>query len=378
MSKWFNLHARVNAEKKRKTEVYVFDEIGGWGVSVNFLIQQIQEQNAEEIEVHLNSPGGDMFGGIAFYNYLRARAKNGATVRTINDGMAASAAGIIFLGGTERVMNTGSALMIHNPTWVCHGEADDFLKAAEDLGKFEDLLRDIYARETGMGEDKIREIMDVETWLTPSEALEMKFATAISDAPAVAANANTVKRFNFQHVPGALLSNQTPKSNTTMTDKIKQLLASLGVIKSTASDDDAIDQINAFVQQSKSTATALTETKETLTKATEQVATLTAKVDDVRKASITTRIEAMVKAGRLKEERKDALVATCMSTPDNGESILATIEESAPIASGGRAPLAAGQTNPPGESVHERFQAITDSAERSKFYSAHKDELLRA
>lgn len=146
-------------------------------VSSANLSNQLDAMNdVSEINVYINSYGGEVKEGIAIYNALR---RHKAKVRTICDGFACSIASVIFMAGDERIMNEASALMIHN-AWICaEGNATQLRKQAEDLEKITQLSIEAYKANSSLKEEKIVELMDNESWILPDEAIEYGFATAI-------------------------------------------------------------------------------------------------------------------------------------------------------------------------------------------------------
>ena len=132
--------------------------------------------DVQEIKVYINSYGGSVDQGIAIHNQLK---NHPAKITTICDGFACSIASIIFLAGDRRIMNNASLLMIHNPWSMTMGNAEDLRKQADDLDKMGDISINLYMQATGMSYDTIKRMMDEETWITPSEALEMGFATEV-------------------------------------------------------------------------------------------------------------------------------------------------------------------------------------------------------
>ena len=134
------------------------------------------------IELHLNSPGGDAFAGVAIYNLLKSCGK---PVSVMVDGLAASAASIVAMAGDTITMNTGSMLMIHEAQSMAFGNADDMRKMAETLTTVTSGIADIYVARTGLKKSDILDMQNVETWMTADEAVEMGFATKIGKNAAV-------------------------------------------------------------------------------------------------------------------------------------------------------------------------------------------------
>ena len=112
-----------------------------------------------DINVHINSYGGEVSEGLAIYNLLKAFPHK---VTTINDGFACSSASVVFMAGTERVMNKGSLLLIHNAWTYASGDSNALRKQADDLEKITMPSIAIYTSVTGMDEKSIKKMMDEE------------------------------------------------------------------------------------------------------------------------------------------------------------------------------------------------------------------------
>jgi len=146
--------------------VDVYDEIGGsWfsdGVTAgDFVAQLAAIPSSRELHVHINSPGGDVFDGIAIYNAIAQRQ---GPVTTVVDGLAASAASFIAQAGKNRVVSPGSMMMIHDASGICIGNAADMREVAELLDQVSGNLADIYAAHTGKPAPGWRDAMQAETW----------------------------------------------------------------------------------------------------------------------------------------------------------------------------------------------------------------------
>lgn len=170
-------------EKHKQTAtITIYGDITSWpwlesDVSSHNLSKQLESlEDVNEINVYINSYGGEVAEGIAIYNALR---RHKAKVRTICDGFACSIASVIFMAGDERVMNEASMLMIHNAWTYAEGNAAQLRKQAEDLEKITQLSVEAYKANSSLKEEEITALMDAETWILPSEALEYGFATAV-------------------------------------------------------------------------------------------------------------------------------------------------------------------------------------------------------
>ena len=131
-----------------------------------------------EIGVHIYSYGGEVAEGVAIYNALRSHS---AKVTTVCEGFACSIASVVFMAGDERVMRDSSLLMLHNASMCAAGDANDHRKAADDLDVITELSKTAYLNHAkgDLTREKLTEIMDAETWVTPEEALEWGLATEI-------------------------------------------------------------------------------------------------------------------------------------------------------------------------------------------------------
>ncbi len=191
--------------------LYLYDDIGAsfWadGVTAKGIAAAIAEAGKlDSITLRINSPGGDVFEGIAIMNLVRTQ---GVPVNVIIDGLAASAASVIAMAGNTITMADNSLMMIHNAWTVSAGDAAAMRKTADILDKISGTIADTYAAKSGMDAAAVRELMDAETWLNAKEAVEKGFATAIADggddangAMALAASFNLKAR--FANVPESL------------------------------------------------------------------------------------------------------------------------------------------------------------------------------
>lgn len=168
---------------EQSATITIYGDICSWAweefgeMSANILSKQLEALgDVNEINVYINSYGGEVAEGLAIYNALR---RHKAKVRTFCDGFACSIASVIFMAGDERIMNEASLLMIHNAwTWAA-GNAAELRKQAEDLDKITQASVEAYKAHSNLKEEEIKALMDNETWILPSEAIEYGFATAV-------------------------------------------------------------------------------------------------------------------------------------------------------------------------------------------------------
>jgi len=167
-------------------EILIYDDIGvdwyGDGISAKSIKDKLDRMSGD-ITVRINSPGGDVFEGIAIYNLLKVRG-----VSVVVDGLAASAASVIAMAGANIAVGCGAMLMIHNPWTMTVGDAAEMDKTASMLREVGASLADIYENRTGLARETISAMMDAETWISADEARTMGFADAITDDSASVVN----------------------------------------------------------------------------------------------------------------------------------------------------------------------------------------------
>lgn len=190
--------------KGTEAEIYLYGDVGdSWfgGVTAKQFADDLKAAGkVETIHLHVNSPGGDVFDGLAIYRQL---VDHKARVIVHIDGLAASIASVIAMAGDEIHMSESGFLMIHNAWGVAIGSADDMRTMANLLEKTTGSIRDVYVSRTGKPADKVKSWMDEETWFSAQEALDAGFVTEISDNMKLAARIDPAKH-KFKHAPAAL------------------------------------------------------------------------------------------------------------------------------------------------------------------------------
>ncbi|WP_309232032.1 head maturation protease, ClpP-related [Micromonospora tarensis] len=161
-------------------DVYVFDTIGGWlGLTADDFVRDVAGLDVDQIVVHLNSPGGDAFEGVAIANVLRAHR---ARIVVRVDGMAASAASVIAMAGDEVVMGIGTQLMVHDAWGVAIGNAAEMTKYVERLASTSNAIASAYAAKAGGTTEQWRAVMQAEAWYTAEEAVTAGLADRVAAA----------------------------------------------------------------------------------------------------------------------------------------------------------------------------------------------------
>lgn len=170
---WFKIENKKNDE----ADVYIYDEIGFWGTTAADFASQLRDLDVGHITLHLNSPGGDVFDGVAIYNTL---VNHKADVSVFVDGLAASAASFIAQAGDEVVMGKGSTMMIHDASGMAWGNAEEMRQTADILDRVSDTIAGFYADRTGGTVDEWRGLMQAETWYNADEAVEAGLADRVN------------------------------------------------------------------------------------------------------------------------------------------------------------------------------------------------------
>ena len=161
---WYRLQNKAG----ERPALYIYDEIGYFGQTAKGLAADLAELDTAELDVHLNSPGGDIFDGLAIYQALKDHPAN-ITVRV--DGLAASIASVIMMSADRIVMAPKASVMIHDGWTMAVGNAGDLRKTADLLDKQSDIIASVYADRSGQPADFWRDRMRDETWYNADEAL---------------------------------------------------------------------------------------------------------------------------------------------------------------------------------------------------------------
>lgn len=202
--KWYEIKA-----KTEKAEIWIYEFIGKdlWsddGVTAKQFQKDLAEIKASQIDLHINSPGGDVFDGNTIYNLIK---QHPATVTTYIDGLAASIASVIALAGDKVYMAENALFMLHQPWGFTMGNIEDHEKMIEVLKQIEGSIAKTYIAKTGKEDSEIREMMRKETWLNADEAAEMGFVDEITDQMDMAACAKFVPimaKMKFRNTPESM------------------------------------------------------------------------------------------------------------------------------------------------------------------------------
>ncbi|NWE18042.1 head maturation protease, ClpP-related [Pseudomonas sp. P7548] len=203
---WYTVQASGEAEQ-RSIEIFVYGEIGAWGITANQFVQALHaiDDGVSPVIVAFNSIGGDLFDGLAIHNAL-SRLGERCTGRI--DALAASAASVAVCGAHRVVIAANAMLMIHNPYTFTGGDAEDFRRVADVLDQtLEAIIAAYKAKAPDIDEAELRRMVNAETWLTANEAVALGLADEVGDGLKVSAclgQGSVLQR--FQHAPPELLA----------------------------------------------------------------------------------------------------------------------------------------------------------------------------
>lgn len=203
---WYALQTSGEATE-RVIEVFVYGEIGAWGITANQFVQDLRamDDGVSPVIAAFNSIGGDLFDGLAMHNAL-SRLGERCTGRI--DALAASAASVAVCGAHRVVIAANAMLMIHNPYTYAGGGAEDFRRVADVLDQtLEAIIAAYKAKAPDIDDAELRRMVDAETWLTANEAVALGLADEVGDGIKVKAclgQGAVLQR--FQHAPVELVA----------------------------------------------------------------------------------------------------------------------------------------------------------------------------
>lgn len=198
------LSYKMRLAGSKSGEVYLYDEIGSGyfgGISAKQFADDLNALGKiDTLNVRINSPGGDVFDGLAIYNTMK---RHPAYVNIDIDGMALSIASIIAMAGDTVRMADNAMFMIHDPWTMVAGSADDFRKQADLMDQVKENLVSTYQKRTSMDNEVLSQMMTDETWMDATTAKQWGFVDEITDQLQIAASFD-LRRFK-----------NTPKMNRT-------------------------------------------------------------------------------------------------------------------------------------------------------------------
>jgi len=208
---------QITALGPTAAEIYLYGQIGESyseeSVTARALVAELAALTGKALTVYINSPGGSVMDAAAIYSALK---RHNMPVSIIVDGWALSAASLIAMAGQSLTMGVASLLMLHNPSAVAYGNADDLRKTADALDAVRQTMISVYAAKTGADEATVIGWMDAETWFDADAAIAAKLADSKAETTARPAPAPTAQ---FRNIPAAYAAYLQPQ-DPAMTDPI--------------------------------------------------------------------------------------------------------------------------------------------------------------
>lgn len=220
----------------RVAEIRLYDPIDSWGewwgVSAKEFASTLDGLDVDEIRLLINSPGGEVFEGIAIANTIRSHP---AKVTAIVEGIAASAASFIAVAADELVMARNSEMMIHDAWGLVVGNSEDMTKMAGLLDHLSDNIADMYAAKAGGTVPEWRAAMRAETWYSAAEAVEAGLADRVAEDVKANAKSHDLSIFTYAGRGAAPAPGEHPPAEkVTLNDEIAAALAGVESIVSSA------------------------------------------------------------------------------------------------------------------------------------------------
>lgn len=185
-------------------DIYLYGTIGagGWWdddmVSARSVISQLDEAAYDDVTLHINSGGGDVFEAVAITAAMKHhKGKVSASI----EGLAASAASVISCAADDCTIYEGSFVMVHEPWAFASGNAEDLRDVADRLDKTSDSIAATYAQKTGRDVGEMKDLMAAETWMDAAEAVEMGFCDSLDGTSVMAACAPRNMIAAYRHAP---------------------------------------------------------------------------------------------------------------------------------------------------------------------------------
>jgi ATP-dependent Clp endopeptidase proteolytic subunit ClpP len=273
-------------------EIYFYGEVG-WEITAQMVADEFKQLEAEKVNLYINSPGGDVFEGIAIYNIIQRSQVN---VTAYIDGLAASAASFVALAADDVLIAEHAQMMIHNPWAGAIGESKDLQKTKDLLDELKQQMIAIYSKKTGLPEAQVAQMMDDETWMNAEKAVELGFADSKYNGLAAAASAGVkhdFSKFHYLNKPDI-----KPPKNQKEGVKMKKLYALFGV----ETEEEVIKKAKALVDKNDQLAGEIKQMQE-------EQEVLQSKIADFQAKELEAKVDEAVKAKKLLPAQKDWAIA---------------------------------------------------------------------
>ena len=289
-----------NFIQNESADIYIYNEISSWDYEDVTSAQSFRKDleslgNVKNINVMINSPGGSGGDGLTIASLLQ---RHSAYVTAYVDGMACSIASVIACSADKLVMGRSSLLMVHNALTYTYGSAKDLRKQADDLDAVTASLRQMYLMKAGdkLTEEKIKELMDNESWLSAKECVELGLCDEILESNKMVAKLPNKFMNMYSNVPKELLNQSEVvdmKNTEIVQDTVEKTVETVEVQPDTNESTEKIiknsveiDRRDAKIEELENTIKALKEEKSSieakLNEANDKVISLNDKVSELQ------------------------------------------------------------------------------------------------
>jgi ATP-dependent Clp protease, protease subunit len=369
-------------------EIWLYDNVGEWGISSNTILEQVKEAGDAPIDLHINSPGGGVFEGYTIFNILAAH-KPGVTVYI--DGLAASMAAYIAMVGRPIKMASNAMLMIHNPTGSGEGDAQKMRKSADLLDKVTTSFAQAFINRGMLTADQVAQMMDEETWFTADMALAANLVDEIMPEMQMAAHFDLSR---FKHAPsfdtkGKNMEEKT-ENLTSIVEDVTKLAAPAPPADVTPAppaspmpatvppDTTVFDKLKGLLKPKAEMAAEITGLKTQIEVRDSSITQLNAKIVEQQKTIegfqtvASQMVELQADLEKMEKEQKTVEAAAIDKVAALGFPAQDLPPQVSDDKKGG---------TPEGRSSEEilkEMNAITDATAQTKFYRAHEQEIKAA
>jgi len=275
------------------------------------MLQGAEASGEKSALIRINSGGGSWIEAQSMYAYIKASALK---IDTANDGIAASSASVIFMAGRKRSMAAHAKLMIHNCSSPAYGGIADLQLAIDQQGHLNDSMATLYANATGQPLEQIKQMMQATTWLSAEQALELGFATHITDQ----GKAALTPSLELSEAAGCLAeytaslatyyATLLPSPTQSMKNLLMPIMAAAGLASITAEADDA-----TFINAVSAAFTERDELKEKLSTAEAAIAAATLEKETAEQALAALELSNTQAAAAATEATALQVVATAIT-----------------------------------------------------------------
>ena len=376
---WFEFRNAAGADEGH--ELLIMDEIGGWGIRAKDFVAELNKlPKGKALTVGINSPGGDVFEGMAVYNALKRRGN----VTTRIDGLAASIASVIAMAGDTVSAPSNSMIMIHDPVGFTAGDAKDHQKTAGTLLKVRDQIANVYVSKTGLDYDDVVAAMADEQWYTAPEAEVLGYVDEVTDEVRIT-NSFDLSKFRNAPASAGVASGKTEADEPPAAEKetpmktLIKALAELGIVPVGEDNEEALTKaLRAWYDNNTEALEALDQN---VVEARQRISALDAVLTADRRARAEEAVKAARADGRLENDKVAAKWTDMLAQADDDQRAVAWDLFSAikpPAAGADPLPFPGGSTDEGGD-ILARFESMSDSdPAKDKFLRDHDQQLLDA